>query len=84
MLELMRRHVNADMSRDGVDDLVREGCLMLAGALLRYEEVAIHVGAKTRHDVPAIPSKAAGNIVRDLADDILPFGLGVPGGNVKE
>ena len=35
MPELMRRHVNADMSRDGVDDLDCEGCLVLADALVR-------------------------------------------------
>ena len=84
MPELMRRHVNADMLRDGVDDLDREGCLALAAALLRDEEVAIHVSAKARQDVTAIPSKAAGNVVRDLADDVLLFRLCVPGGNVNE
>ena len=75
MPELMRRHVNTDMLRDGADDLDREGCLALAAALLRDEEVAIHVGAKTRQDVTAIPSKAAGNLVRDLADNVLLFGF---------
>ena len=48
------------------------------------EEGAIHVSAKARQDVTAIPSKAAGNLVRDLADNVLPFSFGIPGGNVKE
>ena len=61
-----------------------ERCLALAAALLRDEEMAIHVGAKARQDVTAIPSKAAGNLVRDLTDNVLLFGFCVPGGNVKE
>ena len=84
MPELMRRHVNADMSRDGVDDLDCEGCLTLAAAHLGDEDVAIHVGAKARQDVTAIPSKAAGHVVRDLAHNVLPFRFCVSGGNVNK
>ena len=79
MPELMRRHVNADMLRDGVDDLDCERCLALAGALFRDEEVAIHVGAKARQDLTTIPSKAAGHLVRDLTDDGLAAWSSFPG-----
>ena len=84
MAELMRRHVNADMPRDGVDDLECQGGLALAATLPRDEKVGIHVSAKARQDVTAIPPKAAGHLVRDLSDDVLPLGLRFPGGNVKE
>ena len=84
MAELMRRHVNADVLRDGVDDLACERFLVLSGCPFRDEEVAIHVSAKARQDVAAIPSKAAGNLVRDLTDKVLFFRFRVPGGNVKE
>ena len=84
MPELMRRHVNADMPHDGVDDLDCERCLALADAFFRDEEGAIHVSAKARQDVTAIPSKAAGHLVRNLTNNVLPFRFCVPGGNVKE
>ena len=32
----------------------------------------------------AIPSKPAGNLVRDLTHNVFALGLGVPSGNVKE
>ena len=41
MPELMRRHVNTDMLRDGVGDLDCERCLCLPPALFRDEEMAI-------------------------------------------
>ena len=53
-------------------------------ASLCDEEGAIHVGAKARQYVTAIPSKAASGLVRDLAHNVLSLGLGIPGGNVKE
>ena len=84
MPELMRRHVNADMPRDGIDDLDCERCLMLADALFRGEEVFIHIRAQAREDVTAIPSKAAGHIVRNLTDMILPPDLCFLGWNVNE
>src|SRR5215207_11087266 len=77
MPELMRRHVNADMPQDSLGDLYRESCLGLAAAARRDEGRAIHVGAEARQYVPAIPSQAAGNIVRDLTDNVFPLGLGV-------
>ena len=80
----MRRHVNANMLHDGAGDLFSEGFLTLAGALLRDEEVAIHVSAKTRQDVTAIPSKAAGHLVRDLTDNVLLFRFCFRGGNMNE
>jgi hypothetical protein len=83
MPELMRRHVNADVPRKGVDDLLRYGGLALPAAPFGDEEMAIHVGAEARQYVTAIPSKAASNFVRDLGDDVLSLGLRMPGGNVK-
>ena len=84
MPELMRRHVNADVPRDGIDDLYCERFLALADALFRDEEGAIHVGAEARQDVTAIPPKAARHLVRNLTDNVLPLRFCVPGGNVKE
>jgi hypothetical protein len=83
MPELMRRHVNADMPRDGVDDLDCEGCLALVDALPGDEEVLIHVSAQARQDLTAIPSKAAGHLVRDLTVMVLPLGLRFLGWNVN-
>jgi hypothetical protein len=45
MLELMWRHVNADMPHHGIRDLLTDGGLALANTLLCNEEIAIHVGA---------------------------------------
>ena len=84
MPELMRRHVNTDMLRDRTDDLDCERCLVFADALFRDEEVAIRVSAKAWQDETAIPSQVAGNLVRNLSDDILLFAFRVPGGNVKD
>ena len=66
------------------DDLLRERRLALLAAPLSDKEIAIHVGAKARQDVAPIPAKAAGNIVRDLGNNLLPLGLRVPGGNVQQ
>ena len=84
MPELMRRHVNADMQLDGVYDLDCERFLAFADAFSRDEDRAIHVSAKTRQNVTAIPSEAVGHLVRHLTDSVLPFRFCVPGGNVKE
>ena len=67
-----------------VGDLLCKGRLALPVAPPCHEEMAIHVGAKARQYVTAIPSKPAGNLVRDLTHNVLPLGLGVSGGNVKE
>jgi hypothetical protein len=48
MPELMRRHVNADVPRKGVDDLLRYGGLALPTTRLGDEEMAVHVGAEAR------------------------------------
>ena len=45
MPELMRRHVNADMPHDGVNDLSSKGSLFLAATPLGDEDRAVHVGA---------------------------------------
>ena len=82
--ELMRRHVDADMPRDGFDDLLRERGLALLAALLSNEKIAIHVGAKARQDVAPIPPKSACDIVGDLGNNFLPLGLRVPRWNVKD
>src|SRR5262249_25537805 len=76
--------VNTNMLRDGPDDLHCERRLMFADALFRDEEMAIHVSAKARQDVTAIPSQATSHLVRDLADKILPFRFRVSCCNVKE
>ncbi len=83
MPELVRRHVNADVPRKGVDDLLRYSGLALPTALFGDEEMAIHVRAKARQYVAAIPSKAASNLVRDLGDDVSFLDLRVPSGDVK-
>ena len=46
MAELMRRHVNADAPREGVDDLFRLGLLALPTALSGDEEIAVRVGVE--------------------------------------
>jgi hypothetical protein len=84
MPELMRRHVNPDMPLNGSDDLYRNGGLALPAPPCCHEEMAIHVGTQARQYVTAIPSKSAGNFVRDLTDKVFSFGLCLPGGNVKE
>ena len=58
-------------------------CLALLAALLGDEEIAIHVGAKTRQHVAPIPTETAGDIVRDLDNNLLPLGLRVPCWNVE-
>jgi hypothetical protein len=80
----MRRHVNTDVPRKGIRDLLRYGRLALPTAALGDEQIAVHVGAEARQYVATIPSKAASNLVRDLSDDVLSLGLSVPGGNVKD
>jgi hypothetical protein len=84
MPELMRRHVNADMPREGVNNLDGKGGLTLPAAVPCYEEIAILVSAKPRQDLTAIPSKTPGNVIGNLAVNISPFGLCVVGGNVKK
>ena len=84
MPELMRRHVNADVPRDGIDDLYGERFLALVNAFFGDEEGAVHVGAKARQDMTTIPSKTAGHLVRNLPNNVLPLRFCVPGGNVKE
>src|ERR1700730_16362417 len=83
MPKLMRRHGNADMPHDCIGDLSSYGGLFLSAAPLCNEERPIHVGAQARQYVTAIPSNAAGNLVRDLTDEIL-FALSVPRGDVSE
>ena len=46
MAELMRRHVNADAPRKGVDDLLRYGLLALPTALSGDEEIAVQVSVE--------------------------------------
>jgi predicted secreted protein len=58
--------------------------LALPIASLCYKEGAIHVGAKARQYVTAIPSKPTSGFVWDLAHNVLSLGLGISGGNVKE
>ena len=70
MPELVRGHVNADVPRKGVGDLLRYGGLALPTAASGDEETAIHVGAETGQYVAAIPSKAASKFVGDLGDDV--------------
>jgi hypothetical protein len=82
--ELMRRHVNADVTRDDADDLHCKRRLALTIASLFHKQRAIHVSAKERQYVPAIPSKPADHLVWDLTHNVLSLGLGVSGGNVKE
>jgi hypothetical protein len=84
MAELMRRHVNTDVPRKGVGDLLRYGRLALPTAALGDEEMAIHVGAEVRQHVATIPSKATSNFVRNLPGNVFSFALGVPGSNVKD
>ena len=84
MPELVRRHVNADMPRKGVNDLLCYGGLALAAAPFGDEEMAIHVGANSRQYMSAIPSNAARNFVRNLPNDVLSFGLRMPRRNVKD
>ncbi len=81
MPKLMRRHVNADMPREGVNNLDGKGGLTLPAAVPCYEEIAILVSAKPRQDLTAIPSKTPGNVIGNLAANISPFGLCVVGGN---
>ena len=83
MPKLMRRHVNADVSRKGVRYLESKCRLALPVALPRYEKIAIRVSAKPRQDLTAIPSKTPSNVIGNLAVNISPFGLCVMGGNVK-
>jgi hypothetical protein len=70
MPKLVWSHVNADVPRKGVDDLLRYGGLALPTAALGDEEMAIHVAAEARQYVTAIPSKPASKLVRDLSDDV--------------
>ncbi len=84
MPELVRSHVNADVPRKGVDDLLRYGGLALPTASFGDEKRTIHVSAEPLKHVTAIPSKAASNLVRNLCDDVQFFGLRVPRGNVKD
>ena len=85
MSELMRRHVNAEIPLAGIRNLFGEGSLALANAFLRDEEMAIHVGgAEARQYVTTIPSQPTGNLVGDLTHNVLPLGLGVTSGDVKE
>jgi hypothetical protein len=84
MAELMRRHVNADVIRKGVSDLLAYGLLAFPPAAVIDEQMTLVVGAEARHYVAAIPSKAASNLIRHFGDKVLSLGLGVPGGNVKD
>lgn len=84
MPELMRRHVDADMSGDAFGNLLREGGLAFLVACLRDEEVTVHVAAKTRQYVAPIPTKAAGYIIRDLDSYALSLGFRVPRRNVEQ
>jgi hypothetical protein len=70
MAELMRRHVNADVPRKGVRDLLRYGRLALPSALFGDEQIAIHVGAEARQHVATIPSKATSNFVRNQCEGL--------------
>ena len=84
MPKLVRRHVDADIARDGFDDLVGKRLLALLAAFLGDEEIAIDIGAKTRQDMAPVPPQAASDIVGDLGNNLLPLGLRVPGRNVKQ
>jgi hypothetical protein len=64
MPELMRRHVNADVIRKGVSDLLAYGLLAFPPAAVTDEQMTLLVGAEARHYVAAIPSKAASNLIR--------------------
>jgi hypothetical protein len=84
MAELMRRHVNADVIREGVGDLLAYGLLTFPPDALSDKQMTVLIGPKARHYVTAIPSKAASNLIRHFGDKVLSLGLGVPGGNVKD
>lgn len=61
--KLMRRHMNAELPREGVDNLYGKGGLALSVALPRYEKKAIRVSAKPWQDLTAIPSKTPSNVI---------------------
>jgi hypothetical protein len=84
MPELVGSHVNADVPRKGVHNLLGYGRLTLATAALGDEERTIHVGSEAGQYVASIPSQAASYLIWHLSDDILLFAFRVPGGDVKD
>jgi hypothetical protein len=81
---MMRRHVNADVIRKRVGDLLAYSLLAFPPAAVTNKQMTLLVGAEARHYVAAIPSKAASNLIRHLRYKVLFLGLGLPGYNVKE
>ena len=71
MPELVRRHVDAEIALDGLDDLIGEGVLAFRRSVPGDKEVAIRIGVEARKNVPAVPAKPTGNMVWDFGDEVV-------------
>jgi hypothetical protein len=72
MSELMCGHMDAEASFNGLDDLNREGPLILSAATRRNEQVSILIGLEAGKDVTPIPAQVSSHMVGDLGNELVP------------
>jgi hypothetical protein len=70
MSELMCGHMDAEASFNGLDDLNREGPLILSAATRRNEQVSILIGLEAGKDVTPIPAQVSSHMVGDLGNEL--------------
>ena len=63
------RHVDADITLDGLDHLLGDGSLILPLTLLGDEQVSIHVGIEQRQLTP-VPAQPLSDMLWDFGDEI--------------
>ena len=67
----MRRHVNADTTPDGFDDLVGECVLALGLSASSDKKIAVRIGLEARQNVLAVPAKPTGNMIGDFGGEVV-------------
>ena len=63
------RHVDADITLDGLDHLLGDGSLILPLTLLGDEQVSIHVGIEQRQLTP-VPAQTLSDMLGNFGNEI--------------